>query len=116
MKYLYKGMGLVAPPAANSASRNSTAAAGGFTQASGRNFGGGEGGGQAMSVLLSWHEKVRQGDVRLIDTGTNACHSLLNWLDLAVSYALCRIEGQYELEWTSDQIGNLFLLTLALWL
>jgi hypothetical protein len=29
----------------------------GFSQAHAR--GGGEGGGQAMSVLLSWHEKVR---------------------------------------------------------
>jgi actin related protein 2/3 complex subunit 5 len=30
----------------------------GFSQMGGRAFGGGEGGGQMMSVLLSWHEKV----------------------------------------------------------
>lgn len=62
MKYLYKGMAQGAP-GANATSnatnhRNVTPQATGFTQASGRNFGGAEGGGQGMSVLLSWHEKV----------------------------------------------------------
>ncbi|WPH02181.1 Hypothetical protein R9X50_00503600 [Acrodontium crateriforme] len=57
MKYLYKGMGQ-GHPATNSTSRNMTPQSTGFTQAGGRNFGGGEGGGQAMSVLLSWHEKL----------------------------------------------------------
>jgi len=38
-------------------SRNITPQATGFSQIHTR--GGGEGGGQAMSVLLSWHEKVR---------------------------------------------------------
>lgn len=57
MKYLYKGMGTVAP-SEKAGNKNVTPQAGGFTQASGRNFGGGEGGGQAMSVLLSWHEKL----------------------------------------------------------
>lgn len=56
MKYLYKGMGTVAPPAEKG--RTLTPQTTGFTQAGGRNFGGGEGGGQAMSVLLSWHEKL----------------------------------------------------------
>lgn len=63
MKYLYKGMAHTPP---SSQQQNSTGgnrnvtpqATGGFTQASGRSFGGAEGGGQAMSVLLSWHEKV----------------------------------------------------------
>jgi actin related protein 2/3 complex subunit 5 len=57
MKYLYKGMGTVAP-SEKAGGRNITPQTTGFTQASGRNFGGGEGGGQAMSVLLSWHEKL----------------------------------------------------------
>ena len=57
MKYLYKGMGQ-GHPSGTSGSKNLTPQATGFTQAGGRNFGGGEGGGQAMSVFLSWHEKV----------------------------------------------------------
>ena len=44
-----------ASPASNT--RNITPQATGFSQIHSR--GGGEGGGQAMSVLLSWHEKVR---------------------------------------------------------
>lgn len=59
MKYLYKGMAQGAPTGASTNSvhgRNITPQATGFTQAGGRNFGGAEGG---MSVLLSWHEKVR---------------------------------------------------------
>lgn len=38
----------------------------GFSQVGGRSFGGGEGGGQMMSVLLSWHEKV----VEIAGTGS----------------------------------------------
>ncbi|KAF1825997.1 Arp2/3 complex 16 kDa subunit ARPC5 [Dissoconium aciculare CBS 342.82] len=56
MKYLYKGM--AQGPPAGSAAKSATASAGGFSQAGGRSFGGAEGGGQAMSVLLSWHEKL----------------------------------------------------------
>jgi len=58
MKYLYKGMGQGSPTTSNAAGKNITPQATGFSQASGRNFGGAEGGGQAMSVFLSWHEKV----------------------------------------------------------
>ena len=58
MKYLYKGMAQGPPAGANSTQRNVTPPATGFSQIGGRNFGGAEGGGQAMSVLLSWHEKV----------------------------------------------------------
>lgn len=58
MKYLYKGMAQGPPAGSNSTQRNITPQATGFSQIGGRNFGGGEGGGQAMSVLLSWHEKV----------------------------------------------------------
>jgi len=44
-------------PSSTAASKNITPqATGGFSQINAR--GGGEGGGQAMSVLLSWHEKV----------------------------------------------------------
>jgi actin related protein 2/3 complex subunit 5 len=49
----YKGM---AQPSPSNSTRNVTPQATGFTQVHTR--GGGEGGGQAMSVLLSWHEKV----------------------------------------------------------
>lgn len=52
--YSYKGMAQAAPA---SSARNITPQATGFSQVHSR--GGGEGGGQAMSVLLSWHEKVR---------------------------------------------------------
>ena len=59
MKYLYKGMAQGAPTAnAGTPTKNMTPQATGFSQVGGRNFGGGEGGSQAMSVLLSWHEKV----------------------------------------------------------
>ncbi|KAJ4304716.1 hypothetical protein N0V90_000243 [Kalmusia sp. IMI 367209] len=53
MKYIYKGM---AQTTAASTSRSITPQATGFSQIHSR--GGGEGGGQAMSVLLSWHEKL----------------------------------------------------------
>ncbi|KAF1972008.1 Arp2/3 complex 16 kDa subunit ARPC5 [Bimuria novae-zelandiae CBS 107.79] len=53
MKYIYKGM---AQTSGASTSRNITPQATGFSQIHAR--GGGEGGGQAMSVLLSWHEKL----------------------------------------------------------
>ena len=60
MKYLYKGMAQGAPSGAagGGGGRNMTPQGTGFSQAGGRSFGGAEGGGQAMSVLLSWHEKV----------------------------------------------------------
>ncbi|PGH11342.1 hypothetical protein AJ79_04958 [Helicocarpus griseus UAMH5409] len=59
MKYLYKGMasqssGSVSPSKKSSLSPQST---GGFSQIHARNLGEG-GGGQQMSVLLSWHEKL----------------------------------------------------------
>jgi hypothetical protein len=54
-KHSYKGMAHAAPQT-NSKS-TLTPQATGFSQVHAR--GGGEGGGQAMSVLLSWHEKVR---------------------------------------------------------
>ncbi|KAK3059617.1 hypothetical protein LTS18_010427, partial [Coniosporium uncinatum] len=54
MKYIYRGM---AQPAASSSQKQMTPQSTGFSQVQGRNLGG-EGGGQAMSVLLSWHEKL----------------------------------------------------------
>lgn len=56
MKYLYKGMAQGSP--AGAAGKNVTPQQTGFSQVGGRSFGGDQGGGQAMSVLLSWHEKV----------------------------------------------------------
>jgi actin related protein 2/3 complex subunit 5 len=61
MKYLYKGMGQSQPATAASVGKGSAPQQSGFTQVAGRSFGGAEGGGQAMSVLLSWHEKVSLG-------------------------------------------------------
>ncbi|KAI4678857.1 hypothetical protein J4E81_010585 [Alternaria sp. BMP 2799] len=53
MKYIYKGMAQGAP---SGTKRDITPQPTGFSQIHTR--GGGEGGGQAMSVLLSWHEKL----------------------------------------------------------
>lgn len=55
MKYIYKGM---AQSSHGSSSKAISPTATGFSQIGGRNLGS-DGGGQAMSVLLSWHEKVR---------------------------------------------------------
>ncbi|KAF1816347.1 Arp2/3 complex 16 kDa subunit ARPC5 [Eremomyces bilateralis CBS 781.70] len=52
MKYLYRGMAQATPLGSKTDSPQPT----GFSQISGR--GTAEGGGQAMSVLLSWHEKT----------------------------------------------------------
>jgi len=51
----YKGMSHTSQPSSAS-TRAITPQPTGFSQIGAR--GGGEGGGQAMSVLLSWHEKV----------------------------------------------------------
>lgn len=56
----YKGMAQTS--GANTARNITPQATGGFSQIHSR--GGGEGGGQAMSVLLSWHEKVRRPNPR----------------------------------------------------
>ncbi|KAM0803399.1 actin-related protein 2/3 complex subunit 5 [Usnea florida] len=55
MKYLYKGMSHTSQSSSGRPSITPQAT-GGFSQIQSR--GGGEGGGQAMSVLLSWHEKL----------------------------------------------------------
>ncbi|KAL8870262.1 MAG: hypothetical protein Q9174_003657 [Haloplaca sp. 1 TL-2023] len=55
MKYLYKGMSHTSKPSSAS-TRSASPQISGFSQIQQR--GGGEGGGQAMSVLLSWHEKL----------------------------------------------------------
>ncbi|MCJ1254793.1 hypothetical protein MMC24_002609 [Lignoscripta atroalba] len=55
MKYLYKGMSHSSQPTSAS-SKGISPQTTGFSQILSR--GGGEGGGQAMSVLLSWHEKL----------------------------------------------------------
>lgn len=57
MKYIYKGMAQSSGGASSASStRQQTPQSTGFSQVHTR--GGGEGGGQAMSVLLSWHEKL----------------------------------------------------------
>ena len=53
MVYRYRGMAQTAPQTSKTISPQGT----GFSQIHSR-FGGGESGGQAMSVMLSWHEKV----------------------------------------------------------
>ncbi|ROT43432.1 ARP2/3 complex protein [Sodiomyces alkalinus F11] len=60
MKYIYKGMGAAAPPARpGGSSAGVTPQPTGFSQiGAGRPGAGNENVGAAMSVLLSWHEKV----------------------------------------------------------
>ncbi|PYH90136.1 Arp2/3 complex subunit Arc16 [Aspergillus ellipticus CBS 707.79] len=55
MKYLYKGM--AAAPSSSGSKSVSPQSTGGFSQIQARNLGEG-GGGQQMSVLLNWHEKL----------------------------------------------------------
>ncbi|KKY19734.1 putative arp2 3 complex subunit [Phaeomoniella chlamydospora] len=62
MKYIYKGMATGSQPSQPNGSARKTSSslspqATGFSQIQSRNIGEG-GGGQAMSVLLSWHEKL----------------------------------------------------------
>lgn len=63
MKYIYKGMATGSGGSGKGMSPQATGSGvdglgrGGFTQIQSRNFGEG-GGGQTMSVLLSWHEKL----------------------------------------------------------
>jgi actin related protein 2/3 complex subunit 5 len=83
MKYLYKGMGQGQSESAQAAAGGKPAAPqqSGFTQVGGRSFGGAEGGGQAMSVLLSWHEKVSLRRSWNSERGsTNWGCSLWSWL------------------------------------
>ncbi|KAL3470850.1 actin-related protein 2/3 complex subunit 5 [Aspergillus californicus] len=66
MKYLYKGMASSGPGnGSQSPRKNVSPQATGFSQVQGRNLGEG-GGGQQMSVLLNWHEKL----VELAGTGS----------------------------------------------
>ncbi|KAJ6166835.1 hypothetical protein N7470_002282 [Penicillium chermesinum] len=59
MKYIYKGMSSSGPSGGGQSPRNtiSPQSTGGFSQIQARNVGEG-GGGQQMSVLLNWHEKL----------------------------------------------------------
>ena len=59
MKYIYKGMAGQSSSSSRGMSPQATGGSGkgGFSQIQARNVGEG-GGGQAMSVLLSWHEKL----------------------------------------------------------
>ena len=57
MKYLYRGMGAPGGKTSSGVSPQATGTSG-FSQIQARNISEGSGGGQAMSVLLSWHEKL----------------------------------------------------------
>jgi actin related protein 2/3 complex, subunit 5 len=60
MKYLYKGMSTSSGGGGSKQGMSPQGTgSGGFSQIQGRNFGEG-GGGQVMSVLLSWHEKLTE--------------------------------------------------------
>lgn len=64
--FRYKGMAAPAPPSGAQSPRKAISPQStGFSQIHARNFGEG-GGGQQMSVLLSWHEKL----VELTGTGS----------------------------------------------
>jgi hypothetical protein len=94
----YKGM---AQSSASGSSKSVTPQATGFSQIHSR-VGAGEGSGQAMSVLLSWHEKVRHllclhssaGAVVAKLTGIiltlGVLHSLSRLLVPVASYVSCR--------------------------
>ena len=94
MKYIYKGMGQgQSDVAAKTAAPQQT----GFTQVGGRSFGGAEGGGQAMSVLLSWHEKVSFIGSALLKLGVaNRSLSLSSWLVREALSGRCLTAGQCE--------------------
>ncbi len=80
----------------SSMSKHISPQATGFSQMHGR-VGAGEGGGQAMSVLLSWHEKVSPSAFGIRNGLTNAW--LGSWSRLRVLGALCescRIDGPYS--------------------
>ncbi|KIX06456.1 uncharacterized protein Z518_04432 [Rhinocladiella mackenziei CBS 650.93] len=59
MKYIYKGMASGTSSSGGSKGMSPQATGSGFSQIQARNFGEG-GGGQVMSVLLSWHEKLTE--------------------------------------------------------
>ncbi|KAJ5960435.1 ARP2/3 complex 16kDa subunit (p16-Arc) [Penicillium vulpinum] len=65
MKYLYKGMSSAAP-GTQSPKKAVSPENTGFSQIQARNLAEGGGGGQQMSVLLSWHEKL----VEIAGTGS----------------------------------------------
>lgn len=74
MKYLYKGMAKDAPSGGRGTPQNVTPQATGFSQVGGRSFGQAqEGGAQAMSVLLSWHEKVSTAGGECVCRSADMC-------------------------------------------
>jgi hypothetical protein len=94
MKYIYKGMG---QGHSEAAPKNAAPQQTGFTQVGGRSFGGAEGGGQAMSVLLSWHEKVSFVGPALLKLGiANKSLSLSSWPALEALSGRCLTAGLCE--------------------
>jgi len=59
LKYVYKGMASGTSTSGSGKGVSPQATGSGFSQVTSRNFGEG-GGGQVMSVLLSWHEKLTE--------------------------------------------------------
>ena len=59
MKYIYRGMASGSSTSSSGKGVSPQATGSGFSQITSRNFGEG-GGGQVMSVLLSWHEKLTE--------------------------------------------------------
>jgi hypothetical protein len=97
MKYIYKGMG---QGQSEAAVKNVTPQQTGFTQVGGRSFGGAEGGGQAMSVLLSWHEKVSSIGYVVLKLGVaNRSLSLSSWLAREALSGRCPTAGLCESLW-----------------
>jgi len=100
MKYIYKGMGQGQSEAGLAAAKNAAPQQSGFTQVGGRSFGGAEGGGQAMSVLLSWHEKVCSiGSAVLNLDIANRSPSLSSWLVREALSGQCLTAGLCERLW-----------------
>jgi hypothetical protein len=97
MKYIYKGMG---QGQSEAAVKTATPQQTGFTQVGGRSFGGAEGGGQAMSVLLSWHEKVSLICSAVLKLGiANRSLSLSSWPAREALSGRCLTAGLCESLW-----------------
>ena len=97
MKYIYKGMG---QGQSDVAAKTAAPQQSGFTQVGGRSFGGAEGGGQAMSVLLSWHEKVSWiGSVVFTGSVANKNPSLSSSLAREALSGRCLTAGLCERLW-----------------
>jgi hypothetical protein len=83
MRCSYKGMFQTTPSTGKPASPQVT----GFSQIQNRTLGGGDGG--SMSVLLSWHEKVRLLQDIYLRSNLLTCPSSQRWSKSLALAALC---------------------------